>query len=410
MILHGRWMMLTVLAGTKPAGHLNRHNGNTFSFTYLPGTAEDVAVSLTMPVRPESWLWSHGLHPIFDMNLPEGALRHWLEEMFSKTMPDFDDLELLKITGRSQIGRLQYRETDAGAQPMQSVSVEEILTYNGSEDLFRDLLTIYARTSGISGVQPKVLIRASDGAKMSTDHKLTVQASTHIVKTWDSRYPELARNEFYCLRAAQLSGMVVPAFSVSDNGRFLIVERFDMADQGYLGMEDFCVLQGLPSRKKYSGSLEKLLKGIKAYTGEENRRTACRDVFKMIVLSVGLRNGDAHLKNFCLLYDSPNRRTGWLAPVFDHVTTTAYLPRDTMALTLKGTKRWPTKKGLLEFGSIHCGLTPQEASEALDEVADGISLASKELVHCANSVPGFKEIAENMLRAWNQGLKELSER
>ena len=402
--------MLNVLADNSIAGQLNRASANTFSFTYLPYAEESLAVSLTMPVRPESWIWRHGLHPIFNMNLPEGALRRWIEDMFSKAIPDFDDLELLKITGNSQIGRLRYMEPDAGTSPMQAVSVEEILTYQGSEDLFRDLLEIYAASSGISGVQPKVLIRSTDATKMSPDHKITVQAATHIVKTWDNRYPELARNEYFCLRAAQLSGMQVPPFAVSDNGRFLIVERFDMTEQGYLGMEDFCVLQGLPSKKKYSGTLEKLLKGIKAFTEGKNRRTACRDVFKMIVLSVGLRNGDAHLKNFCLLYDSPNRRTGWLAPVFDHVTTTAYLPRDTMALTLKGTKRWPTKKELLEFGSTHCGLTSQEASEALDEVADGISLASKELVHCANSVPEFKEIAENMLRAWNQGLKHVSER
>jgi serine/threonine-protein kinase HipA len=172
-------MMLNVLAGNQVAGNLNRVSANTFSFTYLPDAGEDQAVSLTMPVRPESWIWRHGLHPIFDMNLPEGALRRWIEDMFSKAIPDFDDLELLKITGGSQIGRLQYREPDTRMEPMQSVSVEEI----------------HAASSGISGVQPKILIRASDGEKMSPEHKLTVQASTHIVKTWDARYPELARKE-----------------------------------------------------------------------------------------------------------------------------------------------------------------------------------------------------------------------
>jgi serine/threonine-protein kinase HipA len=293
-------------------------------------------------------------------------------------------------------------------EPMQSVSVEEILTYQGAEDLFQDLLEIYAASSGISGVQPKILIRASDGEKMSPEHKLTVQASTHIVKTWDARYPELARNEYCCLQAARLSGMQVPTFSVSDNGRFLVVERFDMGEHGYLGLEDFCVLQGLASKQKYSGSLERLLKTLKAFTQEADRHAACREVFKMIVLSVGLRNGDAHLKNFCLVYDSPTGRSGRLAPVFDHITTTAYLPKDTMALTLKGTKRWPTLKGLVEFGRSHCDLAPQEASRAIQEVAEGISQAQKEVKVYGKSLPEFREIAEKMVRAWEEGLAGLS--
>jgi serine/threonine-protein kinase HipA len=401
-------MMLNVLAGNHIAGQLNRVSANTFSFTYLPDAGEDQAVSLTMPVRPESWIWRHGLHPIFDMNLPEGALRRWIEDMFSKAIPDFDDLELLKITGGSQVGRLQYREPDTRMEPMQSVSVEKILTYQGSEDLFRDLLEIYATSSGISGVQPKILIRASDGEKMSPEHKLTVQSSTHIVKTWDARYPELARNEYCCLRAAQWSNMQVPPFSVSDNGRFLIVERFDMGEHDYLGLEDFCVLQGLASKQKYSGSLERLLKTLKAFTQEADRHATCREVFKMIVLSVGLRNGDAHLKNFCLLYDTPARRSGRLAPVFDHITTTAYLPKDTMALTLKGTKRWPTRKKLMEFATIHCDLPPREASRAIKEVAEGISQARKEVKEYGRSLPGFRDIAEKMLQAWEEGLAGLS--
>jgi serine/threonine-protein kinase HipA len=85
--------MLNVWANGNPSGRLNKINGNTYSFTYLPDKPYRAAVSLTMPVRPESWLWRFGLHPIFDMNLPEGALRRWLEGMFSKTVPDFDDLE-----------------------------------------------------------------------------------------------------------------------------------------------------------------------------------------------------------------------------------------------------------------------------------------------------------------------------
>ena len=43
-----------------------------------------------------------------EMNLPEGPLRERLRVQFAKTIPEFDDLDLLQIVGTSQIGRLRY--------------------------------------------------------------------------------------------------------------------------------------------------------------------------------------------------------------------------------------------------------------------------------------------------------------
>jgi hypothetical protein len=54
---------LAVWAGDKPAGILAREGGRDYVFAYSPEAAAD-QVSLTMPVRLESWL-SHELHPIF---------------------------------------------------------------------------------------------------------------------------------------------------------------------------------------------------------------------------------------------------------------------------------------------------------------------------------------------------------
>jgi len=59
-------------------------------------------------------------------------------------------------------------------------------------------------------------------------------------------------------------------------------------------------------------------------------------LFTLIALNCAIRNGDAHLKNFGVLYDSV-RGDAHLPPVYDLVTTTVYLPRDQMALTLNGT-------------------------------------------------------------------------
>jgi serine/threonine-protein kinase HipA len=98
------------LAGTlfKPESDLKK-----FSFSYDGECQTQNAVSLSMPVTREQYDSEHKtLHPVFDMNLPEGALGARLRKDFSKVIPNFDDIALLKIVGRSQIGRLTFAATD----------------------------------------------------------------------------------------------------------------------------------------------------------------------------------------------------------------------------------------------------------------------------------------------------------
>ena len=56
-----------------------------------------------MPSRLESYGREHGIHPVFEMNLPEGALRDELVRRFSKAVRGFDDFALLAIVGPYQL-------------------------------------------------------------------------------------------------------------------------------------------------------------------------------------------------------------------------------------------------------------------------------------------------------------------
>ena len=49
--------------------------------SYHQGTAQDDFVSLTMPVRTESYVWDDQLPPVLQMNLPEGYLLQVLQEV-----------------------------------------------------------------------------------------------------------------------------------------------------------------------------------------------------------------------------------------------------------------------------------------------------------------------------------------
>ena len=62
-------------------------------------------------------------------------------------------------------------------------------------------------------------------------------------------------------------------------------------------------MQGLGTDGKYTGSYEKAAKTINAFVSPEYRVEARERFFGTLVLSVAVRNGDAHLKNLGVLYD-----------------------------------------------------------------------------------------------------------
>src|SRR5437868_4100247 len=104
--------MIRVWSDAARAGVLDRLGPRGSTFAYEPTAERLRAVSLTMPVRVQSWDSKFGLLPIFEMNLPEGALRERLTRRFAKATGTFDDFDLLGVVGRSQIGRIRYSALD----------------------------------------------------------------------------------------------------------------------------------------------------------------------------------------------------------------------------------------------------------------------------------------------------------
>ena len=264
--------MIRVWSDSKRAGVLDRLGPKGSTFAYEASAASDRAVSVVMPVRVQSWDSKHSLLPIFEMNLPEGALRERLTRRFAKATGTFDDIDLLGIVGRSQIGRLRASGLDQDlSEQLPLQSIDEILRARRDGDLFNYLLDQFAAHSGLSGVQPKVMIRAND-SKLS-DPKVrrssSIQSATHIVKMWaEDEFPELAANEYFCLSVAKKLGMDVPNFELSDDGGALVIERFDLVGDTYLGFEDFCVLNALGTTDKYKDGYEtRLFRRMRDFVG-----------------------------------------------------------------------------------------------------------------------------------------------
>ena len=396
--------MLKVYCATQLAGSLFKPESdlNKYHFAYGQTCPPDCAVSLSMPVVNEHYASaSNTLHPVFDMNLPEGALADRLRREFSKVIANFDALAMLKIVGKSQIGRLRFAMPGEDASAVPAENLNDLLAHDGAEGLFESLLNRYAVHSGISGAMPKVMLR--DIARGDDPQRVTLRSATHIVKAWTDDYPRLAENEYFCMRAALHAKLEVPHFEASKGGKFLVVQRFDIKNSAYLGFEDFCVLNGKTANQKYDGSYEGITKRIKDFVSPEHIRPALESFFKALALSCALKNGDAHLKNFGVLYDNTESDVR-LAPIYDLVTTTVYKPADVLALTLGGTKRWPAAKALTAFARAHCDITDGRVRQLLEQVAQGVLLAANEAALYLQGNESFREVGLAMLDQWKKGM------
>src|SRR5580658_1234983 len=402
--------MIKVWTDGAEAGLLDRQGARGSTFLYLPGAPPPRAASVTMQIRLASWDIAFGLPPIFEMNLPEGILRERLRLAFAKATGTFDEFDLLSIVGRSQVGRIRYTgDKEQMHEDVPFQSVDEILERKRDGDLFRYLLEKFASFSGISGVQPKILVRDENAfAEMEhTGHRLSqsYKGATHIVKLWEpNEYPQLAANEHFCLTVARKCGLDVPPYRLAEDGMALVIDRFDLRMDGtYRGFEDFCVLNARRTDEKYRGSYEtSVMKRFGQFANSTHVSDDMDKLFTLIALNCALHNGDAHLKNFGIVYDDVQGEAR-LAPVYDLVTTSVYLPKDSLALALNGTTKWPSAKELRRFGETRMGATPATVRSILERSYEAIQDTAKEVHSYIEQHPEFEEPGKRMLQEWETG-------
>lgn len=340
-----------------------------YLFRYGDNAPPHSALSLVMPVRADEYR-RRELHPIFQMNLPEGFVLEQLRNRLAKTVR-VDPMLLLALSGSSApIGRVfvssdQVNELiQRNGAPSTGENLDEILAWDGAEDLFADLVDRYILRAGISGVQPKVLVPEKP---QTSEQKFTSKTNDLIIKSGRDEFPGLAINEYLCMSIARDAGIPVPPFYLSQNHKLFIMRRFDRDEHlNPLGFEDMTTLMGLSAEQKYSKSYNMIAKAVRLYCAIEHERSSLDQLFDSVALSCIVGNGDAHLKNFGLLYSNPINSDARLAPAYDIANTTAYIPEDALALDLAGNKSFfASRLGILEFARTCEVEKPEERIRAL---------------------------------------------
>ncbi|HSW18023.1 MAG TPA: type II toxin-antitoxin system HipA family toxin [Ramlibacter sp.] len=398
-------MKLNVFVSGRLVATLESEDGFDHQLTYLPGTAPQDFVSLTMPVQTASWTWP-ALHPFFQVSMPEGFLLSVLKEQLGPHL-GASTLDLLSVVGHNLIGRVQV---SAAAQPNHLAAIEDLaplLHGKASQQVFLELMTRYA-ASGVSGVVPKFLTPQTQ----ALFRKGAVATERHIVKSSSERQPFVALNEHLCMQAAAVCGVDVARTLVSDDGQVLVVERFDIdpVTSRRKGFEDFCSLLGLTPDEKYESTWERAARLAREYIPKAGLREANEHLAVTLLLTYGLGNADCHTKNLAFVYDSFDDVR--VAPVYDMVTVLAYdaYANNPPGMYVDGRKNWDGHRALWRYMQQHLGIEPARQRELVDRVCSAIAQTVPQLRQHIRHMPGFAPVGLRMLWEWNEGMKRLSDR
>lgn len=380
--------------------------------TYHAGVAADDFVSLTMPVRTESYAWDDPLPPVLQMNLPEGYLLQVLQEQFGPHI-GASPIALLSVIGRNMVGRVQVAAPGADLhQPARPVEVAALLRGDNSEAAFAELVRQHA-TSGVSGVVPKFLDAQNETAQGSSPllarhRKASLVTRRHIIKGSSRQLPFVALNEHLCM---QVAARVMPAAKteISDDGQALVVHRFDVDGNGQAlwGMEDFCALLGLRPAAKYDTTWERIAKAVRDHVPGEHRLQTYRQLTTMLLLTYALRNADCHAKNLALLYT--RRADVHLAPAYDVLSTAVYagFQHHPPSIEFMGKKTWTPGKHLQKFIAATFGIQPREQAGMVEAISDAVADTGQQVRQAMAQHGGFRDIGKRMLMGWSEGIQGL---
>jgi len=357
------------------------------------------SITLSLPNSKKFYTYDYKFPPYFETFLPEGYLYEIFKNLLTKEYGYIDDYLIFSKLSPNIQSRVAFK-SDFSKLDFDFLDIDNIIE-NDSNDTFRKLLDTFLNKNAISGVQPKTVALLKD--------KETLHIKEYIIKTWGEEYPYLAENEYFCLKACERAGIKIPHITLSKNKKFLIVENFIFEDMKILGFEEILSLQEKNRNKKYDGSYEQVAKTI--YQFATQKKESLTAYYKTMVMNYLLKNGDAHLKNFGLLFNNDFSHI-WLSPTYDVVNTTSYIYQDKPALMMQGKKVWFNKEALVEFGIKHCMLTQKEANSFYVECENALKKTISEIESYIVNNSHFKTIGRRMIESFkislkNQTIKEL---
>jgi serine/threonine-protein kinase HipA len=340
---------LKVWVGTDPVGSLDASRGR-YQFTYAPDCPVVRFVSLTMPVRRQTYDW-HELHPVFQAGWPGGGWGGLVSDRLARQGRG-GPLDALLLWGAGA-GRLAV--TSEGDSEVVAPVARDLGHCMAAPD---SRLELGARAESFLaryGLEPEPPNSALCPA--------VSDASYHYRPAAAAR-PLERRVEWWCLRVARRAGLEVAGSELSRDGRVLRLARTDGAPGARHGREDCAVLQGLGTRQRYACDAWRLVSAAAAFVAPVSRVAIRRELFRRLALAARLGDRSVSLRHFALVYEAAE--SARLAPC-DALCTTD-LDREASAgrapLLPGGEESGPV--GVWRRFAAHCALAQREAEAILD--------------------------------------------
>lgn len=339
----------------------------------VPGKLPPFIVSLL----PEGWLQSVLKDHRDERSLLRSGKRYMSNVTIAATVDELERLPADLLTNK--LARFSDGGTFNGTYAGPGRSAVE-------QDFEHRLAALFANaeTPRLSGVQIKAPMHL-DASGMLTP---SVESSfTHILKpAGTAGFESLPVVEWMGLTFARTVGLSVPESALvrmPDNmPPALLVERFDIRDRAgdprWLAMEDMGSVLDLEPREKYTGTIERVARAVRAMSSapdEDLNVLLRRALFAWLIA-----DGDMHLKNIALLKVAHRGESSFrsvrLAPVYDALTTRVFpgLQHDRMALKLNGKDENLRRADFEALGTL-AGLRAGETRDAIDDVLQRLQQA-----------------------------------
>ncbi len=306
----------------------------------------------TFPLTTRSFQDHEALRAVewfFENLLPEGRLRDLIAQR--ERIAPRDTWAFLTRYGRDTAGALTLLpdgSTDGSRYTMNEILIPlpkdalQARIVSAREQNIPLMAAWQEIRMSLAGAQEKLGLRIdADGAIFLPEG---ASPSTHIVKPGNvsSLFPFCPANEFFCMRLAHVLKLPVPRVDLWHLPEpVYVIERFDRIRSATgtvqrLHQIDLCQTMGVAASKKYESEgglgLEHLF-AVMQGSFIERPAVAANVLIQWIAFNYLIGNLDAHAKNVAFLLNGPKAT---VAPFYDLLCVEAYLPRQTMAMTIAG--------------------------------------------------------------------------
>lgn len=351
--------------------------------------------------------------PWFSNLLPEGRIREWVAD--DRGVSADREMELLAHLGHDLPGAVRVLPDD-GSLPYDPWEPSHIIPRE-SQEYNRGHSGPGWRIS-LAGVQLKY-------AMLKQNDRLTVPAfgegSDWIVKLPDRLYSRMPQNEHAMMMLAKASGLDIPDIrlvhrdeldgipsNVWPEGEVFAyaVERFDRGlNRSLIHVEDLAQVRNFYPNDKYRGNFET----VASLIYRRRDLAALREFARRLTFLVLIGNGDAHLKNWSLIYRDPRIPT--LSPAYDLVATHVYREGvEDLGLKFFGSRSFE-RVSLQSFRQLQerLGATHADLPELAEETVTATTNAWKDVAELLGDLRPMREEIGNHIMGRAKTLLRLKE-